>query len=249
MDNFDFKDEQPVKQPGPKFSLWDMLSILVLVLTLCIGGYYALIFVNPGTFLNPLPPAPTPFQFPTSTITPIQPAATWTATPAITTPTATLAPLITVEPSNTPVLLVPPTATSTSTATPKPTSTPKAPFSSSFSNIASTTYYPDLGCGWFGIAGTVVDAKNSPIIGMVIRLTGTLNNVPVNRLTVSNTAQIPYGPSGFEFKLGDAPGTSTKTLYLQLLDQAGLPLSDNLYINTSSDCNKNLVMVRFKKNP
>ena len=57
MDNFDFKDEQPVKQPGSKFSLWDMLSILVLVLTLCIGGYYALIFVNPGTFLNPLPPA------------------------------------------------------------------------------------------------------------------------------------------------------------------------------------------------
>lgn len=84
---------------------------------------------------------------------------------------------------------------------------------------------------------------------MVIRIYGTLNGVSINRLTVSNTAQIPYGPSGFEFKLGDAPGNSTKTLYLQLLDQAGLPLSDNLYINTYSDCNKNLVMVRFKKNP
>lgn len=243
MDNFDFKDEQPLKRPGPKFSLWDMLTILVLVLTLCIGGYFALIFINPSTPLNPLPPPPTPFKFPTATITPIQPEATWTATVAITTPTGTLAPLITLEPSNTPVLLVPPTAT------PKPTSTPKAPFSSSFNNIASTTYYPDLGCGWFGVAGTVVDAKNSPIIGMVIRIYGTLNGVSINRLTVSNTAQIPYGPSGFEFKLGDAPGTSTKTLYLQLLDQAGLPLSDNLYINTYSDCNKNLVMVRFKKNP
>ncbi len=247
MDNFDFKDEQPVKQPASQFSLWDMLSILVLLVTLCIGGYFALIFVNPSTPLNPLPPPPTAFAFPTGTITPIQPPATWTATlTAVTTPTMTLAPLITIEPSNTPVLLVPPTATP---IPPTPTATPKAPFSSSFSNIASTTYYPDLGCGWFGVAGTVVDAKNSPIIGMVIRLTGTLNGAPINRLTVSNTAQIPYGPSGFEFKLGDAPGASTKTLYLQLLDQAGLPLSDNLYINTSSDCNKNLVMVRFKKNP
>jgi len=243
MDNFDFKDQQPAKRPSSQFSLWDMLSILVLLITLCIGGYFALIFVNPNTPLNPLPPPPTAFLFPTATITPIQPEATWTATIAVTTPTATLAPLITVEPSFTPVLLVPPTKT------PLPTSTPKAPFSSSYKNIASTTYYPDAGCGWFGVAGTVVDTNNSPIIGMVIRITGTLNGALINRLTVSNTAQIPYGPSGFEFKLGDTPVTSTKTLYLQLLDQAGLPLSDNLYINTSSDCNKNMVVVRFKKNP
>jgi len=243
MDNFDFKDEKPVKQPGPKFSLWDMLSILVLIITVCIGGYFALIFFNPTSPFNPLPPPPTPFRFPTATITPIQQEPTWTATVAITTPTGTLAPLITLVPSVTPVLLVPPTKT------PVPTSTPKAPFSSSFKNIASTTYYPDAGCGWFGVAGTVVDTNNSPIIGMVIRIYGTLNGVPINRLTVSNTAQIPYGPSGFEFKLGDTPLTSTKTLNLQLLDQAGLPLSDNVVINTSSDCNKNLVMVRFKKNP
>jgi hypothetical protein len=32
-----------------------------------------------------------------------------------------------------------------------------------------------------------------------------------------------------------------------LLDQAGLPLADNLYINTYSDCSKNLVLVHFKK--
>ena len=243
MDNFDFKDQQPVKRTGSQFSLWDMLSILVLIITLCIGGYFALIFANPNTPLNPLPPPPTAFLFPTATITPIQPEATWTATVAVTTPTATLAPLITLEPSITPVLLVPPTKT------PLPTSTPKAPFSSSYKNIASTTYYPDAGCGWFGVAGTVVDTNNSPIIGMVIRINGTLNGSPISRLTVSNTAQIPYGPSGFEFKLGNTPQTTTKTLYLQLLDQAGLPLSDNLYINTSSDCNKNMVVVRFKKNP
>ncbi|MCL4530654.1 MAG: hypothetical protein M1282_14740 [Chloroflexi bacterium] len=243
MDNFEFKDEQPVKRSGSQFSLWDMLSILVLIITLCIGGYFALIFVNPTSPLNPFPPPPTPFLFPTATITPIQPEATWTATIAITTPTATLAPLITLEPSITPVLLVPPTKT------PQPTSTPKAPFSSSYKNIASTTYFPDLGCSWFGVAGTVVDANNSPIIGMVIGLYGTLNGQPIKMINVSNAAQIPYGPSGFDFKLGTIPQTTTKTLYLQLLDQAGLPLSDNLYINTSSDCNKNMVVVRFKKNP
>jgi hypothetical protein len=44
------------------------------------------------------------------------------------------------------------------------------------------------------------------------------------------------------------PVASNDTLYLQLLDQAGLPLSDNVYIDTFNDCKKNLVLVRFKKN-
>jgi hypothetical protein len=58
-----------------------------------------------------------------------------------------------------------------------------------------------------------------------------------------------YGQSGYEFFLGAVPISSDGLLYIQILDQAGLPLSDNVYIDTFNDCSKNLVLVRFRKNP
>jgi hypothetical protein len=57
-----------------------------------------------------------------------------------------------------------------------------------------------------------------------------------------------YGTSGYEFVLGNAPIASNKTLYVQLVDQSGIPLSDKIEVTTSADCSKNLVIVRFKKN-
>jgi hypothetical protein len=66
--------------------------------------------------------------------------------------------------------------------------------------------------------------------------------------TVSGIAPA-YGKSGYEFFLGTVPIGSRGQLYLQIVDQAGLPLSDNIYIDTYNDCSKNLVLVRFKKNP
>ena len=91
------------------------------------------------------------------------------------------------------------------------------------------------------------DQNSSPIIGIVVRLAGTLNGKSIELTTVSGISP-EYGKSGFEFVLGDTPVNSHDTVYVQLLDQAGLPLSDKVYIDTSSDCKKNLVLVRFKKN-
>ena len=67
-------------------------------------------------------------------------------------------------------------------------------------------------------------------------------------MTVSSIAPA-YGKSGYEFFLGTVPISSDGLLYIQILDQAGLPLSDNVYIDTFNDCSKNLALVRFKKNP
>jgi len=67
-------------------------------------------------------------------------------------------------------------------------------------------------------------------------------------MTVSSIAPA-YGKSGYEFFLGTVPIASKGELNLQLLDQAGLPLSDVISIDTYNDCSKNLVLVRFKKNP
>lgn len=242
MNDFDF-DDKPAKRPGPQLTIWDLLSVLVLLATLGIGSYFVFVFVNPTTQLNPLQPRfPTPFLFPTGTITPIQPPPTWTPTFFSVTDTPTLAPTITLQPSATSFSLVPPTAT------PSPTNTPKPAYSVNVSAIQSTIIHPESSCTWFGIGGTVVDASNAPMVSLTLRLIGTLNGNPINKLTVSGTA-LDYGQSGFEFLLATPPVASDKLLTLQLLDQAGLPLAQNVYLVTYNDCKKNLILVRFKKNP
>lgn len=242
MSKYDY-EATPAPKKGARLEVWDMLSIAVLFLTLCLGVYFAAIFILPESALNPFPPNQLP-PSPTPTIGQIQPEATWTPTelPPPPTETATLLPTFTLEPTQTPFSLVPPTKTGT------PTATPKAPFKGSFKGIDSTIIHPELGCAWQGVGGTVVDANNADMLRMTIRLVGTYNGKSKNELTVSSIAPA-YGKSGFEFFLGNNPITSKGELYLQLLDQAGLPLSDNIYIDLSKDCSKNLVLVRFVKNP
>ena len=80
---------------------------------------------------------------------------------------------------------------------------------------------------------------------MTLRLTGSINGQPVEKLTVSGTA-LDYGQSGFEFELGKSPVASNKLLILQLFNQAGERQADDIPIVTYDDCNKNLILVRFK---
>ena len=242
-DDFDFDGTQSKRTSAP-MQVWDLLSILVLLLTVCLVGYFALVYINPASTLNVLPPGRGPLgsNIPTSTSTPIQLEPTWTSSPTVVaTLTATLRPTFTPLPTDTPFSLVPPTKTV------KPTNTPRAPFSGSVQQVESTVIHPELACNWAGIGGTVVDANNSPVIGTVVVLRGTLNGSTIEQQTVSGINK-EYGPSGFEFVIGTAPVESNGTLYVQMVDQQNIPLSDPVSINTSTDCSKNLVMVRFKRN-
>ncbi len=231
--------------------IWDILSILMLVITVCLGGYFLLVFLNPESPLNIMRPgggllAP---QVPTDTPAPIKLEPTWTASPTLVlTPSNTPRPTFTAIFTDTPFSLVPPTKTPKPTSTAKPTKTPKAPFTAiSVTNVESTVIHPELGCNWAGIGGTVVDTNGGQIFGTVVVLRGFLNGKSVDLTTVSGITP-EYGQSGFEFFLGDAPVASTKTLYVQLVDQSNVPLSDKVEITTYNDCAKNLVIVRFKQN-
>jgi hypothetical protein len=237
--NFDGKPSRPASAP---MQMWDMLSILVLVLTACVGAYFVFVYFNPTSTYNLLPPGGRG-GLPTATATPLQLQATWTPSPTLQlTPSNTPRPTFTPFFTNTPFSLVPPTKTA------KPTSTPKAPFSAiSISNVESTVIHPELACNWAGIGGTVVDANNSPVIGTVVVLRGTLNGNTVEQQIVTGINK-EYGPSGFEFVLGSAPVASKNTLFVQLVDLQNIPLSDKVFVTTSAECNKNLVIVRFKKN-
>jgi hypothetical protein len=235
MSKYDYPDpyaSTPKKTTSgpPRLQLWDLLSILVLLVTLCMGVYFLMIFVDPMSDMNPLKP--------------IDPALdpTWTPSPTIV-PTITDTPRWTATPYSSPTLV----SLITPSDTPTASVTPKAPFSATVTYIPSTTYYLDAACNWLGVAGTVVDTRNSDVLGMIVRLVGTLNGKRVDMQTASGVYR-QYGVSGFEFFLGNVPIASNDTLYVQLLDQAALPLSSNVYIDTFNDCSKNLILIRFKMN-
>lgn len=243
----DFKDisfDRPRPKPAPTVQVWDILSIGVLLITACIGLYYLLIFVNPNLAINPFSPQRLQARLvPTPTITPISMPPTWTpsATPYIP-PTDTPRPTFTPFATVTPFSLVPPTRT------PLPTSTPKAPYSAKVEYISSGKYRPEFGCNWLGVAGIVLDKNNAPLLYAQILLVGMIRGESINSITVSGTVPQIYGTSGFEFQLGSEPATTTGALYLQLRDQAGVRLSENIYINTYNDCSKNMVFVTFREN-
>jgi hypothetical protein len=236
------RPKSPAKKKG--LPIWDILSIGVLFATACIGSYFVIVFISPNIFINPFAPALQETLIPTFTITPLVLPATWTPTetpyiPPTDTPRPTFTPVFTI----TPVLLVPPTATA------KPTATPKAPYGAKVDNISSGLYHPEAGCNWLGVAGVVLDKNKAHHLYLTVILSGTLNGQTINQITVSGAAAQSYGASGFEFYLGAIPLDSKGTLYLQLRDQGNVPLSENVYINTSKECSKNLVWVQFKENP
>jgi hypothetical protein len=241
MEKFDFEAEEPVARVRRRPNILDALTVVVLLVTFAIGAFLLFVFINPQTPYNPLHPnIPTAFAFPTVTVTPLQMEATWTPTIVNGTVPPTLAPTFTLEPTSTVVSLVPPSKTPPASPTSEP------PYSANVSAIASTIIHPDSECQWLGVGGSVVDADNAPVLYLTLRLTGSLNDQPVEKLTVSGTAP-DYGQAGFEFKLGTTPVDSSK-LRLQLLDQSGVLQADEVVVVTHKDCSKNLILVRFKKN-
>ena len=239
-------DKPPERSLLPALQTWDILSIIVLIVTACIGMYFLLVFLIPNTPINPLSPMNAARNFtPTPSVTPRGLEPTWTpsATPYIP-PTDTPLPTFTPVFTPTSFSLVPPTKT------PKPTATPKSPYSVTVDYIASSKYHPEFACGWMGVAGIVLDVNNAHVNGLQLLLLGTLEGKSINNFSISGMLPLLYGASGFEFDLGRAPVDSRGTLYLQLRDQGGgVQLSENVYLNTYSDCSKNMVFVRFKKNP
>ena len=244
MDNFELKTEPKVTKRRP--IIWNILTVLVVLLACYLAYYFAAIFIDPNGSYNPFPPAPLPTLYQTATPTPtlilLQP--TWTPSPTNSPlPTRTKAPTWT---------SVPLVRTPSATPEPSPAGTPTLastpmPASADITYQASTTLHPTLACNWMGVGGKVLDVDNKPLLFQSIQLGGTLNDKAVSGLTTSglNTA---YGPSGYEFdKLADKPVASTQTLWIQLFDNAGKPLTDKIYFDTFDDCAKNLVMIVFTK--
>ncbi len=188
------------------------------------------------------------------TYQPTGPAATATSTPVN---TATKTPTPSSTPLNTAVsTTIPPTATKTNTpTTPTSTAIPTAVSTASAYLYAVQSGSPvqiqnfvnsAAGCAWQGIAGQVFSSDGTPVKNIVVKAGGTWNGLAVNQLGMTGAAS-NYGEGGYELVLGTKVVTTNKTVWVQLFDLAGNPLTEKVYVSTSTDCTKNLVLLNFKE--
>jgi len=246
MDVFDYSDEGLETSRSRAEAVWNILTVLILLMTACVCVVAAALFINPYLPINRFPPPTLPavITFPTATPTPRA------ALPPTWTPTNTQEPTST----PTPPPVQTPVATFPGGTTPGeigPTETPLSGYTFvlhegdpvAIPNIG----YPDLACDWMGVGGRAFDLTGAPIAqGLFVQLGGTLAGKPLDFLgmvgMVSN-----YGPGSYEFTLAESPVASRQTLWVQLFDQAMLPLSDKIYFDTYEDCERNLILINFNQ--
>ncbi|MGD9091540.1 MAG: hypothetical protein PVF74_01740 [Anaerolineales bacterium] len=249
MSDYDYLDDQPQPRGSVSGVIFNVLTVLVLLMVVCVTAGFLAIFINPDSDLNPFPPPTLPptIALPTSTPTPrsLLPE-TWTPSPSPE-PTMTFTP----EPSATPFPTETPFPLFTATFTPEGTLPPGGMAfvvgAGTPIGTSSAPFHPDAGCNWLGVAGQVFDLSTAPISGQQIRLGGTLAGTPVDMLSLTGLAGSYGSPGFYEFVLGDTPIASQGTLWVQLQDQAGLPMSEKVYFDTYDNCEKNLVFINFQQ--
>lgn len=256
MDPFEFKDEDIQPTRNPVTIVMNVLTVLFLLSAVCIGVVFATIFINPYVPYNPFPPPTLPAVVspPTATPTPrgVLPP-TWT-------PTFTLEPTDTPEPTATdtpePAATEIPAITITgeslilegSETVETPEDENGLPFILQPGNPVATSNinHPELGCNWLGVAGQAIGLSNEPVTQLFVKLGGTLQGKPFDHITITGSAP-SYGSAGYEFRLADSPADSNDTLWVQLYDQAMLPLSEQITFDTYDDCARNLILIYFNQ--
>jgi len=221
--------------------LWNILTIVLLILMVGLCAVFFMIFSDPLSPLNPAPPPTMPVLIilPTSTATQRVLPPTWTPTPLIVTPTLTK--------TSAPASGLP-------QGTTQPTSTRDLSASAPFvlqgapMAIADSLFRGTSDCKWMGVGGNVYDLQGRPVTGLKVRLGGVLNgkSITPERTTLTGLARA-YGESGYEFTLAEQPIGSTNALWIRLYDQVDIPISEKIFFDTTNDCAKNLVLINFKQ--
>jgi len=225
------RQRKPRRNPLP----YNLVTLLLLLLTCSLVVYIGLIWQNPYSVLNPLAPPTLLPRIITATYT-----VTWTLTPSPTlTPSRTLPPSQTFTPAPTttftPVFIE---GFSTPFGTP-PGDAVVYPYALANDRLIYLTN-PDGrgGCRWSSIAGSVVDANGVAVEGYGIRIVGE----GVDE-TIATGSSPGFGPGGFELPLSTS--AQDATFIAQLLDPTGFPASPVYTVETRSDCTQNIAAMRF----
>jgi hypothetical protein len=206
------------------------LVVIVLIVIVCMGQL--LVFVNPRVAINPFkPPASTGTPLPTfpATYTPTE-----TSTPTLTfTPTATATPTSTDTP--TPIWTNTPTATHIPPTRTRPpwTSTPRPPTPAPYVFRLGRSVETHDNCGTWYLAGTVWNSSDPN--------QGTKSGVPI-RVVFGNIVQgtditgSHSGKSPGYWEWIFANGTAGNG-YVVIIDSGGNVLSPQIPFNLTANCN------------
>ncbi|MGC9521840.1 MAG: hypothetical protein ACP5HG_08170 [Anaerolineae bacterium] len=228
---------------GEQGRVFNLLSLVVLGLTVLTLICYITIAINPYIPWNPFPPEPGSFVVATATptSTPTEtPAATWTptATPTVTpTPPPSFTPTITPTPEPT---TPPPTPEPTETPTPRVT---RSPYPFTYELTYETPYY---GCAWTGVAGSVVDIDGNPLIGYPIHVWGG----GIDTVVYSGDKQL-YGDSGWEQFFTDSPIEANGIFRVQIHSRDNPnhpPVSQEIVLDFQGYCSTALARITFTLN-
>jgi hypothetical protein len=232
-------DDQFVKVPRKRSRgiggfILNILTLIVVLAIIGIGAAYAMVFVNPYVGYNPFPPPTLPAILGTPTPT---------NTPAIPLPTAW-----TPTPSRTPPSTLTPSPVPTDTPVPSPTATePGPPFALQPGNpVSIVNWVNDLSCEWMGVGGQVFNLDNAPIANLGVHLEGELGGKAVDMDALTGSAP-DIGPSGYLFNLADKPIASEGSLWIQLNDGGGKPLSEQVFFDTYDTCDENFIFVNWRQ--
>jgi hypothetical protein len=110
-------------------------------------------------------------------------------------------------------------------------------------------WHPDLGCDFMAVAGQVIDVDGAPLLNLFIEVGGTLGGKNIGNPTLLQMTGLAtaFGPAGYEVKLADKPIDSNGTIWIRVIDQAGLPLSEKIPFYTYADCQQNLIIIYFQQ--
>lgn len=230
--------------------LWNLMSIALLVACLLAVGIFFNIYQNPASSLNPFPqPTLVPTLFiPTQSVPAAAALPTLNPTPL----RASLTPAPTFTPTPTAIYATP---SGPLEAIGAARLTPTARVNSIYSfalqaeprAIASSLFNPARGCDWIGVAGQAFDMRNSPLpLGIMVQVGGVVNGKVINVTSLTGTAT-QYGPAGYEVTLGSQPVKSQGAVWIRLLDQSAIAMTERIFFDTSADCTQNLMIINFKQ--
>jgi hypothetical protein len=234
------------RDPGSDL-FWNVLTMLVWLGIAMMVVTFLAIYKNPGSRLNLFPPNRSTLiasigqpDVASAAALPIEIQAD-TPTAALTDTATTLPFFATATPE----------LTATEAPTPGPTATPtiQAIYPFILRNdpvaIAGDAMPGHEGCK-LGIAGQSYDLQGAPMVGITVMLGGHLDGYTLYQLSLTGTA-LQFGQAGYEFTVAEQAVESKSGIWVQLFDQALVPLSSRVYLDTAADCQKNLILVNFRQ--
>ncbi len=103
--------------------------------------------------------------------------------------------------------------------------------------------YPNAGCSWSGVAGTLTDKRGDPQIGFFVQA-----GFPDGSLVETQSGLFPiYGDAGYELTLFRPVRAFEHPVWIQILDQDHLPASEKIHFRPNSDCSKSLTVINFQR--